>query len=98
MQTRRNNSALGDGDYALGLVTYNLGRDWDLSTLIAACEKTGFRSVELRTTHKHGVEPHLGREERIEIAGRFGNSPVRLLSLGTTCEFHSTDRNVVSKT
>ena len=33
----------------LGLVTYLWGRDWDLPTLIANCEKTGFLGVELRT-------------------------------------------------
>ena len=43
----------------LGLVTYQWGADWDLPTLIKNCEKTGFRGVELRTTHKHGVEPSL---------------------------------------
>ena len=97
MALSRNNPALGGGDYALGMVTYNLGKDWDLPTLIDSCEQTGFRSVELRTTHGHGVEPHLGREERVAIASRFGYSPVRLLSLGTACEFHSTDRSVVSR-
>ena len=43
----------------LGLVTYQWGADWDLPTLIKNCQKTGFRGVELRTTHKHGVEPSL---------------------------------------
>ena len=42
----------------LGLVTYNLARDWDLPTLIRNCEETGFHAVELRTTHAHGVELH----------------------------------------
>ena len=40
----------------LGIVTYNIGKDWDLDTLIANCEGTGFDGVELRTTHAHGVE------------------------------------------
>ena len=43
----------------LGLVTYLWGQDWDLPTLIANCEKTGIHGVELRTEHKHGVEPKL---------------------------------------
>ena len=41
----------------LGLVTYMWGADWDLPTLIKNCQLTGFRGVELRTAHKHGVEP-----------------------------------------
>ena len=43
-------------DFALGLVTYLWGKDWDLPTLIANCEATNFAGVELRSTHKHGVE------------------------------------------
>ncbi len=32
----------------LGLVTYNLAKDWDLDTLLRHCEDTGF---EERTPH-----------------------------------------------
>ena len=87
MQASRNNPALGGGDYALGLVTWNLGKDWELPGLIEACEETGFRSVELRTTHRHGVEPHLSREERVAVASRFGFSPIRLLAWGPLANF-----------
>lgn len=42
----------------LGAVTYNVLRDWDVETIITKLEETGgFEAVELRTTHKHGVEP-----------------------------------------
>ena len=34
----------------LGLVTYLLGRDWDVATLIKNCTATGFEGVELRST------------------------------------------------
>ena len=47
-----------------GLVTYQWGDDWDLPTLLANCEKTGALGVELRTTHKHGVEPSLNASQR----------------------------------
>ena len=49
------------------MVTYNLGRNWDLETLIAHCEETGFAGVELRTTHAHGVEVSLSAAERTEV-------------------------------
>src|SRR5687768_7793783 len=75
----------------LGLVTYNLARDWDLDTLIDHCEQTGFEAVELRTTHAHGVEPELGPEERRAVRERLARSSVRLLSFGTVCEFHSAE-------
>ena len=40
----------------LGLVTYQWAKDWDLPTLIANCEKTGYSGVELRVDHAHKVE------------------------------------------
>jgi sugar phosphate isomerase/epimerase len=89
--------AFGGGAFKLGLVTYNLAKDWDLATIIKNCEETGFEAVELRTTHKHGVEPGIDAAERAEVRKRFGDSKVRLLSLGTVCEFHSPDSAVVRK-
>jgi sugar phosphate isomerase/epimerase len=90
-------SAFGGGPFKLGTVTYNLAKDWDVPTIIKNCEATGFEAVELRTTHKHGVEPTLGTSERAEVKKRFASSKVRLLSLGTVCEFHSPDAGVVRK-
>ncbi|MBX7165752.1 MAG: sugar phosphate isomerase/epimerase [Pirellulales bacterium] len=81
----------------LGLVTYMWGADWDLPTLISNCAETGFRGVELRTGHKHGVETSLSAAERREVAARFADSPVTLVGLGTTCEFHSADADEVAK-
>ena len=40
----------------LGLVTYNMAKDWDIPTIINNCTETGFEGVELRTTHAHKVE------------------------------------------
>jgi len=73
----------------LGLVTYNLARDWDLDTLLRVCETVGLEGVELRTTHKHGVEPALSPSERAQVRRRFEQTPVKLVGLGTVCEFHS---------
>lgn len=75
----------------LGLVTYQWGADWDLPTLIKNCQQTGFAGVELRTTHKHGVEPSLGSQNRRDVAKRFADSGVELVGLGTTCEYHAAD-------
>lgn len=76
----------------LGLVTYNLARDWDLATLLKNCRDTGFAAVELRTTHAHGVEPSLDAAGRAAVRERFAESGVRLWGLGTTCEFDSPDQ------
>jgi sugar phosphate isomerase/epimerase len=94
---RIKNPALGGGGFKLGLVTYNLAKDWDIPTIIKNCEATGFEAVELRTTHKHGVEPAVSKEQRVEVKNRFAGTKVRLLSLGSTCEFHSPDQSTVRK-
>ncbi len=81
----------------LGAVTYNVLKDWDLDTIIKNLQSAGFEAVELRTGHKHGVEPTIGAEERKRVRERFAQSKVRLLSFGTTCEFHSPDPAIRKK-
>jgi sugar phosphate isomerase/epimerase len=81
----------------LGLVTYNLAKDWDIDSIIKNCEATGFEGVELRTTHRHGVEVSLDKAQRQEVKQRFAASRVRLMSLGTTCEFESPDPAIVER-
>lgn len=81
----------------LGCVTYNLLKDWDLDTLITKLEEARFEAVELRTSHKHGVEITLDKAQRENVRRRFEKSKVRLLSYGTTCEFHSPDPEVRKK-
>jgi sugar phosphate isomerase/epimerase len=81
----------------LGTVTYNIAKDWDVPTLIANLTEAGIGAVELRTTHKHGVEPALAAAERAEVRKRFADSPIRIGGLGTTCEYHASDPAVLRK-
>jgi hypothetical protein len=81
----------------LGLVTYNLAKDWDLDTIIRMCSEHGFAGVELRTTHAHGVEVDLPAAGRREIRERFRNSPVRLAGLGSAFEYHAADPDEVRR-
>ncbi len=81
----------------LGAVTYNVLKEWDVQTIIKNLEAAGFEGVELRTGHKHGVEPSLSPGEREHIRKRFAASKIRLVSFGTTCEFHSPDPAVRRK-
>jgi sugar phosphate isomerase/epimerase len=74
-----------------GLVTYEWAKDWDLSTLIANCEKSGVLGVELRTQHAHGVEINLTQAQREEVKNRFADSPVTCLGYGSNYEYHSPD-------
>jgi sugar phosphate isomerase/epimerase len=85
------NSAGSGSKMKFGLVTYLWGRDWDLPTLIANCEKTKVLGVELRTEHAHGVESNLNAQQRRDVKKRFDNSPVKLVGLGTNFAFHYPD-------
>lgn len=81
----------------LGTVTYNIAATWDIETIIARLTEIGFEGVELRTTHAHGVEPHLGPTERADVRKRFEDSPIQLAGLGTVCEYHASDPGVLRK-
>lgn len=83
--------------FRLGIVTYNIAAQWDLPTILKICKNVGISPVELRTTHKHGVEPSLSKEQRREVRQRFSDSGVECWGCGTTCEFHSADAAVVKK-
>ena len=81
----------------LGLVTYLWAKDWDLPTLIANCEKTGYLGVELRCNHKHGVETTLSASQRMEVKKRFADSSVICLGYGANFEYHSPDQAILRK-
>jgi sugar phosphate isomerase/epimerase len=87
------------GSYAvrLGLVTYNVAKDWDVETIVSTLEKVKFEAVELRSTHAHGVEPGISDKRIEQVRDRFAASKVRLLSLGSACEYHSPDEAVRRK-
>ena len=80
-----------------GLVTYLWGRDWDLPTVIANCEKTKVLGVELRTEHAHGVESNLNARQRRDVKKRFDDSPVTLLGPGANFAFHHADASRLRK-
>jgi sugar phosphate isomerase/epimerase len=75
----------------LGTVTYNLAKDWDIPTIIKYCAEAKFEGVELRTSHKHGVEVTLTKARRAEVRKRFADSPVKLASLGSAFDYHTPD-------
>ncbi len=81
----------------LGLVTYNMAKEWDIQTIIECCASTGFQGVELRTTHAHKVEVSLSPEERYKVRKQFEDSPIELVGLGSAFEFHSSDEDEVKK-
>src|SRR5436190_13096079 len=76
----------------LGIVTYNIAKDWDVPTIIKNCSEARFQGVELRTSHAHGVEVSLNKEQRGEVKKRFKDSPVELMGLGSAFDFHTPDQ------
>ena len=83
--------------FRLGMVTYNMGNAMDIPTLIKTCQAAKIEGVELRTTHKHGVEIALNAQQRRDVRKQFEDSGVVLWGLGTTCDFHSPDPAEVRK-
>jgi sugar phosphate isomerase/epimerase len=81
----------------LGLVTYNLAQNWDVDEIIKNCEAAKFQGVELRTTHKHGVEVTLARDQREQVKKRFQDSRVELMSLGSAFDYHTPDPEKLKK-
>ncbi len=79
----------------LGLVTYNMAKDWEVSTIIERCVETGFEGVELRTTHAHGVEVSLSESERATVKQQFADSPIEIAGLGSAFDYHAVEPGVV---
>jgi sugar phosphate isomerase/epimerase len=75
----------------LGMVTYQLGQDWDIGTILKNCEAAKFEGVELRTGHAHKVEVTLNAGQREEVRKRFHDSSVQLMGLGSAFDFHTPD-------
>ena len=81
----------------LGMVTYLWGAEWDLPTLLKRCQQARFEGVELRSTHKHGVEIALTDEQRKQVRGQFEEAGVEFVGPGSACEYHSPEPAVVRK-
>ena len=64
--------------FRCGLVTFNVASLWDLDTLLKVCKNAGISPVEFRTTHKHGVEPTLTKEQRKEVKQKCADAGVEI--------------------
>ena len=81
----------------LGIVTYNIAKDWDLDTILKRLDDLEYEGVELRTTHAHKVEVNLSKRQRDEIRERFANSSIQLAGLGSAFEYQAIDPEVVRR-
>lgn len=76
----------------LSLLTYNLGRDFELEELIRICEAYDYDGIEFRSgVGPHGVELEATTEERKEIKQRMEDSTLEIAGIGTSCRFESLD-------
>lgn len=96
-QKQNNQFTLNKNPLKIGLMTYLLGKDWDIEAIIKNCTETGFQSVELRTTHAHGVEITLSVAERAAVKKRFKDSALETISLASAYEFHFADQALLKK-
>src|SRR5262245_5151783 len=87
----------GQSRMKLGTVTYDLAKDWNIETIIKNCAEAKFEGVELRTTHAHGVEVALNKQQRAEVKKRFADSSVLLWSLGSAFDYHTPDQGKLRK-
>ncbi len=88
---------LNENPLKLGIMTYTIAKEWDIDTIIKNLSETGYQSVELRTTHAHGIEVTLSKEERKEVKKRFEDSPLEAISLASAFKYHSPDPEEVKK-
>jgi len=79
----------------LGIVTYQIAANLDLTSLLELCQQTRVEGLELRTTHTHGVEPSLKRAERAAVKEQISESGLVLWGLGSTCEYDHPDPEIV---
>ena len=80
----------------LGLLTYNLGRDWNLEKLIEVSKKYGYAGIEFRvdSEHKHGVEVDSGKKARKEIKNRLEDAYIEAIGIGTSSRFESNEAGI----
>lgn len=81
----------------LGIVTYQIAKDWDVPTLIDMCQKIGLQGVELRTTHAHGVEIDLTADQRQGVKQQFADTGVEIVGLGSAFEYHAVEPEIVKQ-
>jgi sugar phosphate isomerase/epimerase len=79
----------------IGLMSYLIGSEWNLDTIIKNCTETKYLHAELRTTHAHGIEVTLNKMKRKEIKKKIEDSALEAISLASAYMFHFQDKKVL---
>jgi sugar phosphate isomerase/epimerase len=90
-------TAISSEALKIGLMTYNLAKKWDIDTVIENCTEAKFQHVELRTTHGHGIEVTLSKQQRSEVRKRFEDSALEAISLASGFRYHDPDPAVLKE-
>ena len=90
-EQKRNPFILNADPLKIGIMTYTIAKDWSIDTIIRNLTETGYQSVELRTTHAHGVEVTLSPSQRAEVKKRFQDSSLEAISLASGFAYHYPD-------
>ncbi len=80
----------------LGLLTYNIGKDWDLDKIIEVCKNWGYAGVEFRSEigNKHGVELETSKEARKVIKEKLEDAYLEAIGVGTSCRFEYSEEKL----
>jgi len=83
----------------LGLLTFNIAKDWDLPTLLDRAKEIGFEGIEFRVdlNHRHGVELDRTKEERKRIGEICRDAGIAICGLGSGCMYDSPDPKVLKE-
>jgi sugar phosphate isomerase/epimerase len=82
---------LNNNPLKIGVMTYNIAKDWDIETVIRNLTEAGYQTAELRTTHAHKIEVNLTPSQRADVKKRFEDSPLEVISLASGFMYHSPD-------
>lgn len=79
----------------LGLLTYDIAKEFDLDKLIEISRKLGFTGLEFRVeqNHKHGVELQTDKKTRKEIKEKIQDAYLEAIGICTSSRFEYCDKN-----
>jgi len=81
----------------LGLLTFNMAKEWSLDAILEKVPALGFAGVEFRTDrqHAHGIEPDVSDDELAAIRRRFEDAGVAIAGLSSSCSYDAPDPEVL---
>ncbi|HNX65217.1 MAG TPA: TIM barrel protein [Oscillospiraceae bacterium] len=96
-EPEKNVNQVNKNPLKIGVMTYNIAKDWDIDTIIKNLSEAEYQTVELRTTHAHRIEVDLPAAKRSEVKKRFIDSPLESISLASAFQYHSPDQAELRK-